>query len=36
MQLGLIDEVVPTLLLLVKELGFLSAVSDKGLKKDDG
>lgn len=34
--MGLFDEVVPVLLLLVKELGFLLASSDKGLKKDNG
>jgi len=32
----LIDEVVLVLLMLVKKLGFLSAESDKRLKKDGG
>ena len=32
-QPGLFDEAVLALLLLAKELGFLPAVSDKGLKK---
>ena len=36
MQPRLFDEAVPVLLLLAKELGFLPAMSDKGLKKDDG
>ena len=36
MQPHLFDEVALVLLLLVKEPGFLPAVSDKGLKKDDG
>ena len=31
----LFDEAVLVLLLLAKEPGFLSATSDKGLKKDD-
>ena len=35
-QPRLFDEAVPVLLLLMKEPGFLSAASDKGLKKDDG
>ena len=35
-QLGLFDEAVLTLLLLMKEPGFLSATSDEGLKKYDG
>ena len=32
----LFDEAVPVLLLLVKELEFLPAASDKGLKKENG
>ena len=32
-QPRLLDEVVPGFLLLTKELGFLPAASDKGLKK---
>jgi len=34
MQLGLFIEAVPFFLLLAKELGFLPATSDKGLKED--
>ena len=33
MQLGLFSKVVPFLLLLMEELGFLPATSDKGLKR---
>ena len=36
MQLCLINEVVPTLLVFTKELGFLPAASYKRLKKDGG
>ena len=36
MQPCLIDEVVPILLVFMKELGFLLAASDKRLKKDGG
>ena len=32
-QSGLLDEAVPFHLLLVEELGFLLATSDKGLKR---
>ena len=36
MQPCLIDEAVSILLVFMKELGFLPAVSNKRLKKDDG
>ena len=36
MQPCLIDEVVPILLVFMKELGFLLAMSNKRLKNDGG